>query len=205
MHAGSSCPIYILLAFMTKMAHFFGESLHYNLGCQEFSGKLQCNGVGTAYSLSVFNFFFGLLSLSIPGMLFMLFLYFRYENYNTRWEQQFPITKCLVWMTIGLFLSFFILAVFELLFSLLYLVPEVVSHFNDWDTVVNGTMNCDRQIYISSFSIITISYTIVFLLLVVLGVYLAYFYFKWITDVNHPGILRRLIHACLHRDSLTSP
>ena len=134
-------------------------------------------------------------------MLIMLFLYFRCEDYKTRWEQKFRITKCLVWMTIGLFLSFFILTVFELLYSLLYLVPEVVSHFNDWDTVVNGTMNCDRQIYISSFSIITISYTIVFLLLVVLGVYLAYFYFKWITDVNHPGTLRRLIHACLHRDS----
>ena len=130
----------------------------------------------------------------------MLFVYFRCEDYNTRWEQKFRITKCLVWNTIGLFLSFFILTVFELLFSLLYLVPEVVSHFNDWDTVVNGTINCDREIYITSFSIITISYAIVFLLLVILGVYLAYFYFRWITDANHPGTLRRLILVCLYRD-----
>ena len=46
------------------------------LGFHEFAGDLQCDGVGIAHSLSVFNLFFGLLCLCVPGLLVTLILYF---------------------------------------------------------------------------------------------------------------------------------
>ena len=103
-------------------------------------------------------------------------------------------------MNIAIFLVVFILIIFELLFSLLYIVPEVINNYNEWDQSQSGTNQtlCDAEIYLSSFSIVTVSYTIVFLLLTVLGVYLAHIYFKWVTDQDDPGILRNLIHVCLH-------
>ena len=153
--------------------------------------------MGTAHSLSVFNFFFGLLCLSVPGLLIALILYFRCEDQNTRWKEKFRITRCLVWMTISFFLTFFVLTILELFYSLLYVVPEVINNYSNWKE--NKTL-CDSKVYISSLSIITIFYSIVFLLLVVLGVYLAKLYFKWVTDQDNPGTLRRLIDACLQGD-----
>ena len=98
-------------------------------------------------------------------------------------------------MNIATFLIAFLLIVFELLFSLLYIVPEVINHLNDWDQTQSDTNRtlCDARIYVSSFSILTISYTVVFLLLTVLGVYIAHRYFKWVTDQANPGALRNLI------------
>ena len=103
-------------------------------------------------------------------------------------------------MNIAIFLLVFILIIFELLFSLLYIAPEVFTHYNERDQPQSGTNQtlCDAAIYLSSFSIVTISYIIVFLLLTVLGVYLAHIYFKWITDQDDPGMLRNLIHVCLY-------
>ena len=173
----------------------------YHIGFREFAGDLQCDGVGIAHSLSVFNLFFGLLCLSVPGLLITLILYFKVEDRNTSWEQKLHITRCVVWMNTGIFLLVFILIVFELLFSLLYIVPEVISHFNDWDELQSGSNEtlCDAEIYISSATAVTVSYALVFLLLSVLGVYLANLYFKWVTDEDNPGALRRLIQACLHK------
>ena len=173
----------------------------YRIGFREFAGDLQCDGVGIAHSLSVFNLFFGLLCLSVPGLLITLILYFKVEDRNTSWEQKLHITRCVVWMNTGIFLLVFILIVFELLFSLLYIVPEVISHFNDWDELQSGSNEtlCDAEIYISSAIIVTVSYALVFLLLSVLGVYLAHLYFKWVTDEDNPGALRRLIQACLQK------
>ena len=169
-------------------------------GGEEFAGNIDC-AVGIAHALSVFNFFFGLLCLSVPGLLIALILYFRCEDRNTRWEEKFRITRCLVWMTISFFLTFFVLTILELFYSLLYVVPEVINNYSDWKE--NKTL-CDSKVYVSSFSIITIFYSIVFLLLVVLGVYLANLYFKWVTDQDNPGTLRRLINACLQRGVVTT-
>ena len=36
--------------------------------------------MGIAHSLSVFNFFFGILCLSIPGLLITLIIYFTFED-----------------------------------------------------------------------------------------------------------------------------
>ena len=52
---------------------------------------------------------------------------------------------------------------------------------------------CHGSVYVSSFSIITVSYTIVFLVLVGLGVISAKLYFKWIIDPKHPGTLRKIL------------
>ena len=172
-------------------------------GVLGFKDSLDCDGVGSSHSLSVFNFFFGLLCLSVPGLLTMLILYFCCEDRNTRWEKKFRITKCLVWMTISVFLSIFVLTVFELLYSLVYVAPEVYGHFTDWNeiqTPSNGTL-CDKEIYFTSFSILTFSYGVVFLLLVILGFFIAGLYFRWITDQENPGTLSSLIHACLRKGS----
>lgn len=176
-------------------------ALSFKLGGKEFAGDIKCEGVGSAYSLSIFNFCFGVLCLSFPGLLIMFCLYFGCEDRNTKWKDKLHATRCLVWMTIAFFLTVFILIVFEFLFSLLYIVPEIVSSYSDWEKQkgTNETL-CDSEIYVSSFSIITVSYAMVFLLLVVLGVYLANLYFKWVIDEDNPGYLRTMIYMCLHKD-----
>lgn len=131
----------------------------------------------------------------------MFCLYFGCEDHNTKWSDKLHATRCLVWMTIAFFLAVFILIVFEFLFSLLYIVPEIISSYSDWEKQrgTNETL-CDSEIYISSFSIITVSYTMAFLMLVVLGIYLANVYFKWVIDEDDPGYLRTMIYLCLHKE-----
>ena len=60
---------------------------------------------------------------------------------------------------------------------------------------------CHGSVYVSSFSIITVSYTIVFLVLVGLGVISAKLYFKWIIDPKHPGTLRKTLRICLDAEA----
>ena len=93
-------------------------------------------------------------------------------------------------MTFFFFLSVFILTVLELIYSIAYVAPEVYTHFAEWNET-----QCDREIYLTSFSLLTISCAVVFILLVVLGVFLAILYFRWVTDQTRPGILRDLVYA----------
>ena len=169
-------------------------------GFQEFSGALECEGVGFKHSLSVFNSFFGIICLCVPALLILLIFYFKFEDRRTKWEKKPRIIRCVVWMTIGVFLTVFVLVVFELLFSLLYLIPEVVNHWDDWNVPQNGTTPCDKEVYLSSFSIITVSFVVVFIMLILLGVYIAKLYFQWVTDENDPGTLRTVIYGCLRRN-----
>ena len=187
-------------------------SMHNNnihSGGMEFTGDIDCDGVGEAHSLSSFNFLFGLLCLCIPGLLFMFILYFRCEDQDTKWTEKLRITKCLVWMTIGFFIIFFILTIGELLYSLTYIAPEVYGHYNDWNEEqnANNMTLCDKEVYLTSFYILTISYAVVFLLLLVLGSFVALVYFRWVTDERRPGYLRNLITtACFKsKDRLSRP
>ena len=149
-------------------------------GGEEFYGKRECDGVGDKHTLSTFNFFFGLLCLSVPGLLIMFMLYFHYEK--SEGECRRKIKRILLGLTIIFFLVCFILTIGELLFSLLYIVQEVYAHYPEWRD--NHTL-CDGAIYISSFSNIILSYSVLFLVLVGLGVYLAVRYFLWITDPHN--------------------
>ena len=96
----------------------------------------------------------------------------------------------------------FILVVSELLYSLLYIIPEVISNYSEWQkTRRNDTESiCDDRIYLTSLSIVVVGYFVIFLLLVVLGVFLAKHYFKWIRDKKDPGVIVRVIYACLGRN-----
>ena len=55
-------------------------------------------------------------------------------------------------MNIAIFLVVFILIIFELLFSLLHIVPEVINNSNEWDRPQSGTNEtlCDAAVYISN-------------------------------------------------------
>ena len=159
-------------------------------GIEGFAGKRECDGVGIKHTLNTFNFFFGLLCLSVPGLLIMFMLYFHFEN--PKGECRKKIKRLLVWLTIVFFLICFILTIGELLYSLLYVVQEVYAQFPEWRDSENGTL-CDGAIYISSLSIITVSYSGVFLVLVGLGFYLAKRYFKWVTDEEDPGAIRTIL------------
>ena len=154
------------------------------MGIEEFAGKRECS-VGASFSLSVFNSIFGLLCLILPGLLVMFTLYFEFENSKRK-----RLQKCSVGLTIILFLICFILTIGELFYSLLYIVPEVYDIYPMWQK--NRTL-CDGAIYISSFSIITGSYSILFLFLIFVGIYLAKLYFNWMVDRNDPGVTRELL------------
>lgn len=95
-------------------------------------------------------------------------------------------------MNIIVFLISFVLTITELLYSLFYVAPEVYGSFSSWNET-----KCDKEIYITSAVIMGISYIVVFLLLIVFGVFLAKLYFRWVTDRADPGYLRYLIFACL--------
>ena len=144
-----------------------------------------CNGIGARYSLSVFNFLFGLLCLSVPGFLVMLMLYFTAET--CKWKKWKPF---FVWLTIIFFLVCFVFTIGELLYSMLYVVQEVYGNYSAWR---NSTVQCDGTVYISSFVIITVSYSVVFLALVAVGVWCAKKFFKWVTDENNPGAMRNFL------------
>lgn len=156
-----------------------------NVGIEEYIGKRECN-IGTPFSLSVFNFIFGLLCLTLPGLLVMFTLYFEFETSNRR-----RLLKCTVRLKIIFFLTCFILIIGELLYSLLYVVQEVYDMYPMWRD--NRTL-CDEAIYISSFTIITGSYSLVFLILIGVGIYLAKRYIKWIIDRNDPGVAREILN-----------
>ena len=178
-------------------------------GFGEFAGTYKCNIVAIKHALSVFNFFFGLLCFGGPALLILFCLYFCLEDPKTKWRQKYRITRCVVWVQTIVFLTVFILIVLELLYSLLYVIPELVNHYNDWDqtnTVTNETTNetnCAAEVYLTSFSIVAVSYSVVFLLLVVLGMFLANHYFQWVSDEKHPGVVMKIIYACLGRENST--
>ena len=123
----------------------------------------------------------------------MLDIYFLVEDRKTKWEKKFYSTRCLVWMNIIVFVISFVLTITELLYSLFYVAPEVYGSVSSWNET-----KCDKEIFFTSASIMGITYIVVFLLLIVLGVFLAKLYFKWITDKADPGYLRQLMAACRH-------
>ena len=163
-------------------------------GILGFANKLKCDEVGFPQSLNLFNFFYGLLCLCAPAFLCMLGIYFLVEDRKTKWENKFYTTRCLVWMNIIVFLISFVLTIMELLYSLFYVAPEVYGSVSSWNET-----KCDKEIFFTSASIMGISYIVVFLLLIVLGVFLAKLYFKWISDRADPGYLRYLMSACYPR------
>ena len=171
----------------------------FNLGLQEFAGQLGCK-VGISHSLSVFNFFFAILCFGGPTLLILFILYFKFEDHKAKWPQKHHITRCVVWAQALVFLMVFILIVFELLYSLLYVIPEVINNYNQWQETrrTNETI-CDNQIYLTSLSIVVVGYSVVFILLVVLGIFLANHYFKWVKDKKHPGVMMKVIYLCLGR------
>ena len=115
----------------------------------------------------------------------------------------------MVWVQTIVFLTVFILIVLEFLYSLLYVIPELINNYNDWDqtnTVTNETTNetnCAAEVYLTSFSIVILSYLVVFLLLVVLELFLANHYFQWVSDEKHPGVVMKAIYTCLGRYNST--
>jgi hypothetical protein len=86
----------------------------------------------------------------------------------------------------------------ELLYSITYIIPEVYTNYSEW----NETL-CNKEIYLTSFVVITFSEVIVFIFLAVLGVFLAILFFKWVIDPDHPGTLRGLIGACYPQKTKT--
>ena len=153
--------------------------------------------------MSVFNFFFGVLCLSVPVLLLLLVFFFKFEDHPTKWRDKYLKTKCVVWMTIGVFLLVFILIILEFFYSLLYIVPQVVDNYSEWKDSENGSGSsiCDKEVYVMSFSIVTISVSLIFLLLIVLGCFLAKLYHKWVTDEDDPGTLRNFIYTVLQKQS----
>ena len=101
-----------------------------------------------------------------------------------------------------MFLTVFILVVFYVLYSLFYIIPEVISNYSEWQkTRRNDTESiCDDRIYLTSLSNAVVAYSIIFVLLVVLGVFLAKHYFNWIRDKKDPGVIIKVIYACLGKD-----
>ena len=169
------------------------------LGFREFAGGLECRGVGIKHSLSVFNFFFAILCFGAPALLVLFILYFKIEDPKTTQTHKHRFARCVVWGQTLVFLMVFILIVFELLYSLLYIIPEVINNYNEWqDTRRTNQTICDNEVYLTSLSIVVVSYSLVFILLVVLGVFLANHYFQWVSDEKNPGIIRNVIHVCLH-------
>ena len=147
--------------------------------------------MGFPQSLNLFNFFYALLCLCAPVILCTLGAYFPLEDHKTKWKKKFA--RCLVWLNIIVFLFSFVLTITELLYSLFYVAPEVYGSVPSWNET-----KCDKEIFFLSASIMGISYIVVFLLLIVLGVFLAKLYFRWITDKADPGHLRQLMDACRH-------
>lgn len=169
-------------------------------GIREFTGDLKCTGVGITHSLSVFNFFFAFLCFGAPALLLLFCIYFKFAEPKTKWRHRHWITRCAVWTQVIVFLMVFILIVFELLYSLLYIIPELINNYSEWqDTRSTNETICDDEIYLTSFSIVTISYSTVFILLAVLGVFLANYYFKWISDEDDPGVIMKFVYAILGR------
>ena len=129
-------------------------------------------------------------------------LYFKFEDPKTKWKNKYRITRCVAKAQTVVFLIVFILVVFELLYSLLYIIPEVITNYSEWQkTRRNDTESiCDDRIYLTSLSIVTVGYSVIFILLVVLGVFLANHYFKWIRDEKDPGVIIKVVYACLGRE-----
>ena len=178
----------------------------YNIGGIAFGEAEECQGVGAKHSLSVFNFFFSLLCLSVPGLLIMLTIYFCCEyKFEDRWEKKFlrnfTAKRFIVWLTIGFCLAFFVLTVMELLYSLAYVASEVYTNYAKWRK--NETL-CKKEVYLTSFTILTVSGSVIFILLTVLGVFVAMLFFRWVTDPKHPGILKSLILAYLPKNRANS-
>ena len=142
--------------------------------------------MGFPQSLNLFNFFYGLLCLCASMILCTLGAYFLREDRKTKWKKK--STRCLLWMNISFFLFSFVLTITELVYSLFYIAPEIYGSVPSWNET-----KCDKEIFFTSASILNISSIIVFFLLIVLGVFLAKLYLKWITDKADRGYLRKLM------------
>ena len=174
------------------------------VGIKAFKGNENCRELFASHSLTVFNFFYGLLCLTVAVVLSMLVVYFLCENRNSKWKEQFQVwsSKCLVvWMTIISLLVLLILIIIELLYSLVYIAPQVYSRYAD-----RNDTKCADEVYVTSFSLLNFSGVIIFIVLTVFGVYLSILYFRWVTDPHKHGTLRRLIEVlCPASYSATSP
>ena len=166
-------------------------------GFKEFAGEPDCE-IGANYSLSIFNLLFGLFCLSVPCLLITFILYFRFERSNETWRKNIKI--CSAGLTVVFFLACFVLTICECIFSLLYVAQEVYDHYSDWQN--KSITICNGEIYVTSFTIITVSSAILFLILVGLGILSAIKCFQWITDSKHPGALRQIIfNVCYGKTS----
>ena len=156
--------------------------------------------MGIKYSLSFFNIFFAILCFGGPTLFLLFCLYFKFEDPKTQWPQKHHITKCVVRTQTVVSVLVFILIVFELLYSLLYIIPEVINNYNEWqkNRGTNETL-CDDPIYLTSLSAVVSGYFVIFMLLVVLGVFVANHYLNWVKDKKDPGVIMRVIYACLGR------
>ena len=164
-------------------------------GIVAFSNGDNCSEVVAPHALTVFNFLYGLLCLATPGIMIMLTVYYCCENQNKKWEEPFKVmsTKCLVvGTTIVFFLILLILIVTELLYSLVYVAPQVYSQYGN----INSS-DCKNEVYITTFSLLNFSGALIFILLTVLGVYLSVRYFAWVTDPHKQGTLKKLILVIL--------
>ena len=159
-----------------------------------FSEGKSCDDILSEHSLTVFNLLGGVLCLAIPCLLIILAFYYCLENRISQlWEKEFRILSCkclVIWITITLFLTIFILAVAELLYALVYIAPQVYTIYGNWNKT-----QCSEEVFITSFSILNTGGIIVVILTIVLGIYLSILYFRWVTDPKKPGTLKVLIVA----------
>ena len=151
------------------------------------------------HSLTVFNLLCGLFCLTIPGLLLMLTIYYCCQNRNSAWGKnvRIPSTKCLViWITIGFILTFFVLAVIELLYALVYVAPQVYGDYGNWTS-----SQCEGEVFLTTFWVLNVSGIVVVILVATVGIYLSVLYFRWITNPDKPAALEDLIRTFLHKSS----
>lgn len=150
-----------------------------------------CKEIVSAHSLTVFIMLSGFVCLTIPTLLALLVIYYCCEDRNKVWQKEFRYisSKCLVvGTTIVIFLTLFILIIIDLLYSLVYVAPQVYSLYGQW----NDTQ-CNREVFLTAFWVLNFSSGLVVTLVAILGVYLSILYFRWVTDPRKPGTLRGLI------------
>ena len=164
-------------------------------GISAFAEGKTCSEIVSAHSLTVFNFFCGCLTLTIPSLLIMLTVYYCCEDRNPAWKREFRIcsSKSLViFTTIAFFLALFVLTCMQVLYALVYVAPQVYTHYADWNQT-----QCEKEVFFTSFWVLNISGGVMVFLVAVLGVFLSILYFRWVTDPKKPGTLKGIILVVL--------
>ena len=142
-----------------------------------------CDEVGQSLSL-----FYGLLCLTAACTLIYFILH------KNKWENKPYCTRCFVWISIIIFLILFFFNTTELLYFLINVAPVIYGSSSSWNET-----KCDKATYNSFASIVGFSSIVVFLHLIVLGVFLAKPFFKWVRTHPRYKYLRYLIYTCRRR------